>query len=110
MIYRSMYKSAMNKAKYIFYQDKINEFSRSPRHLFKLTSSQMVTKGIYSITYDSYFLRKEISLFSKYDINVFSLPLSFFFTSCFSTSLTDILYLLNAVKSTSSINLIPLTV
>ena len=33
----------MNKAKSIFYQNKINEFSRSPRHLFKLTSSLMGT-------------------------------------------------------------------
>ena len=52
--------------------------------------------------------------FSNYDINVFSLPLSCSFTSFFTTSLTDILSLLknliNSVKSTSSVDPIPLSV
>ena len=44
------------------------------------------------------------SLFSNYDIHIFSLPIVCSFTSLFSTSLTEILSLLNSFKSTSSID------
>ena len=126
-----MYKNAMNKAKSIFYQNKINEFSRSPRHLFKLTSSLMGTskKSQYP-NIPAHILCTQFSnqlngntlnslrsialniatvspLFINYGINVFSLHLSCSFTSFFSTSLSEILSLLNSVKSTSSVNLIP---
>ena len=46
-------------------------------------------------------------LFSNYDINVFSLPVSCSFTSFFSTSLTE---MLSSVKFTSSVDPIPLSV
>ena len=133
-IYRSIYKSAMNKAKSIFYQNKINEFSRSPRHLFKLTSSLMGTskksqypnipahilctqfsnqlndKTLNTLRSIAFNIATVSPLFSNYDINVFSLPLSCSFTSFFSISLTEILSLLNSVKSTSSVDPIPLSV
>ena len=90
---------------------KKSQYPNIPAHILcTQLSNQLNGKTLNTLRYIAFNMEVISPLFSNYDINVFSLPISYFFTSFFSTFLTEILSLIHSVKYTSSIDHIPLSV